>query len=194
MRKEKAIISTGFVVGIFIAIVALSGVFGTQSVGVEPTSGKATVRLISGSVYGADNSDNSHIENIYIVDNSHAAGYAINFSGNENVLDTIEASAGTASIDYDTRFIIIVAVKGHSDNLAYVTEENIKIEMDSSDLGISPAENSADADEYPFENNGYGTSTGYVRLNAIWDNSDAGYILSANESASLTSVKLWTWS
>ena len=155
----------------------------------QTVSSMPTISVPSGIVKAAGVPTYSGIENIYIVDNDHAEGYEIDFSGNENVLDTITASTGTASIDYDTPFVIVVAVKGHDENMAYVQEENLMVELAASGSFTITQENSADADEYLFDD---GTPT-YIRMNVIWDNSDAGYTLAAGGSISLNPVRLWTW-
>jgi len=140
-------------------------------------------------VYGADIPTYSGIENIYIVDNTHGGGWAVNFSNHENVLGTITASGGSCSIDYNKHFVIVVAVKGHDENMAYVQKENLKVELAASGSFTISAENSSDADEYVFDD---GTPT-YIRVNAVWDNNGNGYKLPAGGSLSLDTVKLWLW-
>jgi len=150
-------------------------------------SGK--VKIGAGIVYGASEPTYSGIENIYIVDNDHAAGWEINFSGNENVLGVIEASEGSCDIAYDTAFVIVVAVKGHDENMAYVQEENLQVELAVSGSFTITQENSADENEYVFVD---GTPD-YIRVNVVWDNATNGYILPASGSISLDPVKLWCW-
>ncbi|MBA7705220.1 hypothetical protein ES703_114044 [subsurface metagenome] len=48
-------------------------------------------------------------------------------------------------------------------------------------------------DKNLFENSGYGTATGWVRVNAVWDNNGNGYTLSAGGSITLDPIKLWGW-
>lgn len=191
---SKANIKAGLCTGVtFALVVAIVGIISPQG-GEEATpvvTDKATIGVSQGVVFAAGEPTTSGIENVYIVDNSHAAGYTVNFSGNENVLDTIQSDTDTASIDYDTPFVIVVAVKGHEDNMANVQRENMKVELASSDLGISAENKTGDTDLHIFDGSEGST---YVRVNAVWDNSDTGYSLGPGDSASLTAIKLWTWS
>lgn len=145
-------------------LVLIAGVGALALYGSGQTSTSATVRVPRGVFIAAGIPTYSGIENIYIVDNSHAAGWDIDFGTyNENVLDVIEASEGTASIAYDTPFVIVVAVKGHDDNMAYVQKENLQVELAASRSFSITQENSADSNEYMFVD---GAPT-YIRVNAV---------------------------
>jgi len=151
----------------------------------------ATITAVSRGSYviAAAEPVGSGIENVYIVDNAHAAGWNINFSGNENVLGTIEASGASINIPYDTPFVIVVAVKGHDDNMAYVQIENLKVELGVTGTFAIGPENSVDANEYVFlEDPGV-----YIRTNVVWDNAGAGYVLPAGGSITLDPIRLWLW-
>lgn len=132
----------------------------------------------------------SGIENIYIVKITQVA-WDIDFGTlNENVLGVITASTGSCDVPYETAFAIVVAVKGHDENMAYVVKENLKVELTAGGSFEIAAENSADANEYVFAE-----SAGvYIRVNAVWDNATVGYKIPAGGSVSLTSVKQWCWS
>ena len=141
----------------------------------------------------------SGIENIYIM-KSRAAGYgydlSTNLSGHENIRTVITATEQEVNIPYDAKFDIVVAVKAHKDNLAYVQKENVKVEFGVTSItgtlkrdgsAISTfLENSDDADEYQFE-----LTSDYIRLNAqkgTWDNLE----LTADSRFDF-SARLWCW-
>jgi hypothetical protein len=143
-----------------------------------------------GQVFGGGIPTASGIENIYIVDISQVA-WNIDFgTDNENVLGVITGSGLSCNIPYDTPFAIVVAVKGHDDNMAYVQVENLSVELAASGSFTITAENSTNANEHVFVD---GTPT-YIRVNAVWDNATVGYTLSAGGSLSLDPVSLWCWS
>jgi hypothetical protein len=172
-----------------VLIAAAVGVGAILNQSAAPTN--ATISVPRGGVLiAAGIPTYSGIENIYIVENTHAAGWNINFSGNENVLGTITGTGLTASIPYNTPFRIVVAVKGAHENMAYVQKENLQVELAASGSFTIPQENSSNANEYVFAE-----SAGvYIRVNAVWDNNGAGYTLPAGGSVSLNPVKLWCWS
>ena len=141
----------------------------------------------------------SGIENIYIM-KSTADGYtyslSTDLSGHENIMKVITGPDQTVDIPYATKFDIVVAVKAHDDNLAYIQVENVIVEFGVTAItgtlkrdgaAISTfLENSSDADEYPFE-----TTSTYIRLNAqkgTWDNLE----LTADSQFNF-SAKLWCW-
>ncbi|MFN4132752.1 MAG: hypothetical protein ACK4GQ_00040 [Candidatus Hadarchaeales archaeon] len=137
----------------------------------------------------------SGIENIYIM--KHDSGYDKNswlgqYVGDNNYcLDVITGSGQTADIPYETPFDLVPAVKGDANDasLAYASKENVKVELEWT-AGFSWHDNSTDMIEYVFENSGYGTTTGYVRINAVFDNNGTGWKLPAGSYAGYT-VRLW---
>lgn len=140
-------------------------------------------------VYGASIPTYSGIENIYIVKTGQT--YTENFSGlgTDNVLGTITSSSGSVNIPYNTNFVIVVAVKGHDENMAYVQKENLKVELAISGSFTLAQENSTDAKEYQFA-----TSAGvWIRMNVVWDNNGNYYQLAPGGSITLDPVRLWTW-
>jgi hypothetical protein len=144
-------------------------------------------------VYAAAEPAYSGLENVYIVDNRHTAGWAINFSGNDNVLGVITGSGGTANIPYDNKYVIVVAAKAHDLQLAYVVRENIRVQLISSKLGIS--ENKTGAGLNVFVN----AAPTYLRVNAVWDNYvaavGAGFAgIPAGGSVALDNIALSCWS
>lgn len=144
----------------------------------------------------------SGIENIYIMKSKQEPNpvtYDIgtDLSGHENILAVITESGQTGNIPYFKNFDVVIAVKAHDDNLAYVQKENVKVEFgttsvtgtlkrDGAAITSIALENTADADEFVFV-----TATDYIRLNALttnWDNLwlDAGAKFDF-------SAKLWCW-
>lgn len=182
-------------IGITLAVV-VALVTGMLLMSGGQTLGPATVCSVPGAsnvVWTGEIPSGSGIENIYIVDSAHAAGWDINFgdpANSENVLGVIESDAGSCDIDYFQGFVIVVAVKGHVDNMAYVQKENLCVELAASDAFTITQENSIDANEYVFDE----SEDVYIRTNVIWDNATAGYELAPDESVELNPVRLWTWS
>lgn len=146
-------------------------------------------------VYGADVPTTSGIENIYIYKTEDgAAGVYDNSNdlkaeGTEAgaLLGTITVTAGTANITYDTAFDIIVAVKVHLDNLAYLSVDNMNVELAASNAFTITAENS---DNKVIFTDG---SPDYYCINVIWDNNNAGYTLHADQTLDIDSCKLWCY-
>ena len=179
-------------VKVAIVLCCLIAAVGIYAVGAGGGSTSAAISVPKGGVLiAAGIPDYSGIENVYIVDNSHAAGWDIDFGTySENVLGVITANEGTANIPYETGFKIVVAVKGHTDNMAYVQKENLQVELAASGAFTITQENSANDKEYVFAE-----SAGvYIRVNVVWDNDGAGYTLPAGGSISLNPIRLWCWS
>ena len=186
---------------IVVAAVAAWAIWG-QAPAVPPT-GAATITAIvgPGTVWAegtpADNA--SGIENVYIVLHSAAIDYAsTNLSGNANNLGVITANLGTASIAYETKFDIVVAVKAGTDNMAYATKENMNVGLAISGSFTLAEENAGGTINshmaaYSWDNSGYGTTSGYLQINAVWDNDGEGYKLPADGSITLSNIKLWGW-
>ena len=132
----------------------------------------------------------SGIENVYII--AHGTYTKTeNLSGNSNILGVIEANTGSVNIAYGTSFDIVVAVKVGTDNMAYVNVDSMNVSLAVSGSFSISEENTADKNL--FENSGYGTATGWVRVNAVWDNNGNGYTLLAGGSVTLDPIKLWAW-
>lgn len=188
---------------IIIAAIGTWAIFGGAPA--APPAGFATITATAGQgtvfAAGIPSGTASGIENVYIVDNSHGMGYNENFSGNENILGVITASAGSVNIPYETRFQIVVAVKVGSDNMAYVTKENMNVGLAAYGSFTIADENAqapnkhanAQLASYSHDNSGYGTTSGWLRINAIWDNGGAGYVLPAGGTLNLENIRLWGW-
>lgn len=186
---------------VVVAAVAAWAIWG-QAPAVPPT-GAATITAIvgPGTVFakGVPAENASGIENVYIVKHSAAIDYAsTNLSSNANNLGVITDNAGTASIAYETAFDIVVAVKAGTDNMAYATKENMTVWLAASGSFTITGENAGGSSAshmaaYSWENSGYGTTTGHLQINAVWDNAGAGYKLSAGGTLNLTSISLSGW-
>jgi hypothetical protein len=95
-------------------------------------------------------------------------------------------------LPYETSFDIIVAFKMKSpDSVAYARKENAKVEFSISNA-FTYLENSTDLVEFVFENSNYGTTSGWIRVNARFDNDGNGWKLPAGASITL-SATLWGW-
>lgn len=142
-------------------------------------------------VLGAAEPSESGLENVYIVDNAHAAGYDIDFSGNENVLGVITGSGDTAEIDYEVPYVIVVANKAHDNQMAYHSYDNAKTQLICNYLGISENKAGDDPDSYVFEDPG----ENYFRYNAVWDNAGDGFPgMAAGTSYDIENIALFCWS
>ena len=175
-----------------ILIVAVVGVGAWVILGGAPASGTITVTVAPGTVFGAA-PEKSGIENIYIV----TTGTAINqnLSGNANVIDVIESTAGTATVPAGTAFDIVIAFKAHGDNLGYISKDNVRIEWQVSGAHTVALENISTDNMAIFENSKpVGTAvkntSDYMRVNA---RGVSNWTLTAGQSISLDAVKLWIW-
>lgn len=146
------------------------------------------------------------IENIFLItwnlgDNTR------DFSGQqENWLTQDEnsvfsATGQTKNVPYEQKFDIVVDVKLYApDNMAYATEENLYVYMSwsgytsNSDNSLSPYSPTS-AIEFVYENSGYGTTSGYVRVNVRFNNRDNvdHFKIPAAASLSLDTVSLYGW-
>jgi hypothetical protein len=168
-------------------------------------SGYATITGIAGKrtlwAAGTPAGTSSGIENVYIVTHG-AVNENINLSGNANLLGVITSSGGSCSIPYETSFDIVVAVKAGTDNMAYARIDNMNVGLQISG-SFSAAEENAQTPghsttncrmaTYSWDNNGYGTTSGYLQINAIWDNNGNGWKLPAGGSITLGNIELWGW-
>lgn len=174
---------------------------------VQSTSGPlATGGVINGVGWAAiGGTDNVGIENIYILD---VGGYAgtendDNFQGGPAYLmGRITATLGSVNIPYENTFAIAVGIKAKApDNMAYVRKENMQVDVRLVFPGVTVEENSGNDNstgaytgvEVLRYATGLGTTSGFIWVNAIWDNAGAGYILGAGNSLDIQRVTLWTW-
>jgi len=186
-----------------ILIVAVAGVGAWAVLGTPGApAGTATINAIvgQGTVFAAGHpaGNASGIENVYILQHGQGDNENDNLSGNAHLLGTITATTGSCSIAYETTFDIVVAVQAGTDNMAYVKIDNMKVGLQISGSFTLAEENAGGTTnshmaQHSWDNSGYGTTSGYLRINAIWDNNGAGYKLLAGESISLTNIRLWGW-
>ena len=194
-----------WVAATIIIVVAGVGAWAILSTPVEevtpsPAGGTITAYAAPGTVFGAAPAE-SGIENIYIMkgdrkyDNTLAMNSATNI---DNILATITASGGTATIAYDTAFDIVIAYSAYGDNTAYNNKENAQMEVKIAGAFAFTLENVADIYEVKFENSGsYGTGTAsasadYFRMNVIHDNW-VNKTLAAGQTLTLDPVRLYCW-
>ncbi len=176
-----------------IIIVIVVGL-GTWALLEQASAGVATITAAAGQgivfAGGIPAGTSSGIENVYII--AHGTYTKTeNLSGNSNILGVIEANTGSVNIAYETSFDIVVAVKVGTDNMAYVNLDNMNVSLAVGGSFSISEENTADKNL--FENSGYGTATGWIRVNAVWDNNGNGYTLPAGGSIALDPIKLWGW-
>jgi hypothetical protein len=151
------------------------------------------------------NAHTSFIENIYAM--RHDSGYDKNswlgqYVGNPNIVfDTASESAPTVTVPYEIPFDFVVAVRADAENdnnkfgnpapLAYATKENMKVEFSMTGF-FEYLENTTDLMEFIFENQNYGQTTGYLRVNCIFDNNGNGWTVPAGSSLNYN-LKYWLW-
>lgn len=161
--------------------------------GKEPPAGPpATISASSvGGIGFADGiPTDSGIENIYIMQHkANSYDNTENLSGHENlqvwegntaVIEDIGLPA--ENIPYENYFDIVVAVKGHTDNMAYVNKENMYVRLVISNAFSDDENTLGTGKRYVFED---GTPT-YIRVNHLFDNDGNGYKLGSGENIDLT--------
>lgn len=183
-----------------LGVVVLAGVLGWSMATpvATPTSGWKIIEIRSTdlpTVLAAGIPQTSGIENIHYMKTGSGYDKSENLTtyvGNSTYwMATYTGSGWDGSVAYEVAFDVVVVVKGHSDNMAYATKENLKAELGlSGDIVYS--DNSTDLMEYVFENENYGSNAGWLRVNAVFDNNGNGWTLRAGDSAPFT-VKLWQW-
>jgi len=136
----------------------------------------------------------SGIENIYLMDTGTYTNTNDLGTTTTGRMGVIESTFGSANVPYENTFDIVVAFKVNApENAAYAAKENGQIELTTSGGFIIGPENSLDANEHIFASLNPGTTSGYVRVNAVWDNGGSGYTLRPGGTLSLSSVKLFCW-
>lgn len=186
-----------------IAVTAVIAMVGAYSILGEtttpPSGGAASIGIpvpLSGIAFAATIPTTSGIENIYIMEHK-ADSYdnADNLAGHENILEysgtdaIIENSGGSANIPYDNAFDIVISIKVDSENVAYLQEENVRIELTLSGAFSLGPENSANENEFTRFTEG----SENLFMNIIWDNNGNGYTLSAGATLNIDNVKLYLW-
>ena len=175
-------------IGLLAIVVVVTAMLVSTLVSYQMTPApSASIRIIPrGVVLAGGIPTTSGIENIYIIEHGKYTK-TDNLSGHENLLGTIEASAGSVDIPYENSFDIVIAVKCHIDNMAYLTQDNMNVELAASNAFTITAENSADKNTFDD-----GSPT-YLRINVVWDNTGTGYQLLADTQLDIDSCKLWQY-
>lgn len=143
------------------------------------------------SMLAVPKGDNTGIENVYI------AKYGM-YDPNGNLADfpenwdaALTSQGATIPVTAYQKFDIVVAVRARApENIAYVNIENLRVWLGvggAFDIGYDFA---PDDLEYVFESEGYGTSSGYLRANVVWDNGGEGYALGKGETISIDNLVL----
>ena len=141
------------------------------------------------------------IENVYLM---KIAGLGIGDNMKEqgtDILGIIENNTGSDNVPYETAFAIVIAFQAHTDNMAYVNLENVKVALQASGSFTIALENCGEssASQWPTgvgevrHYSNYGTTDGWLQANAIWDNNGAGYKLPAGGTLNITTINLWGW-
>jgi|GEM_PF-832063 len=170
--------------------------------------------------FTGDVPENSGIENVLICDNlaPTEANFGVHISAEENpdklldgATDAIITSSGdNATIPYEYPFTIVMVCKVKADAsytgnkqtaklVAYVNKDNMYGYLSYSGA-LSGTENTQDTGyEFAFDNNVPWTqsddySTGYARVNCVFNNGGSGFTLPAGGTLSLDTIALYIWS
>jgi hypothetical protein len=78
-----------------------------------------------------------------------------------------------------------------------LSKESLSVVFKASGAFTIPLESSPDEKEFVFEEEGYGSDSGYMRLNVVWDNYGEGYELGENQdlyidNTSLRIMRAWS--
>jgi len=176
---------------IIVAAVGAWAFYPSATTPVTPAGAPATISVptAGGIGFAGPIPTDSGIENIYIMqhglfentDNLSGHDNLQVYSGNTAVIeDTGEAAE---NIPYENYFDIVVAVKGHTDNMAYVNKENMYVKIVISNA-FADTENTLSTEKrYKFDNDATPT---WIRVNHLFDNDGNGYKLGAGENIALT--------
>ncbi len=175
---------------IVVAAIGVWALYGTPAGEVTPLGQPATISVptAAGLAFAGGIPTDSGIENIYIMQHGLFEN-TDNLSGHENLqvyqsnTAVIEASgADPENIPYENYFDIVVAVKGHTDNMAYVNKENMYVRLVISNAFSDDENTLSTGKRYLF---GDGTPT-FIRVNHLFDNDGNGYKLGAGENIDIT--------
>ena len=177
---------------IIVAAIGAWALYGAPAGDVSPIVGQpATISVptAGGIAFAGGIPTDSGIENIYIMQHGlfenteNLSGHENlqTYSGNTAVIE--DTGLAAENIPYENYFDIVVAVKGHTDNMAYVNKENMYVRIVITNA-FSADESTLDnvLRRYDFED---GTPT-YIRTNHLFDNDGNGYKLGAGENIDIT--------
>jgi hypothetical protein len=128
-------------------------------------------------------------------DNSALWAAKISQSGQVVEVRAMQVSENGEILDNGQIFDIVVTVRVKApDNIAYLRKDNMRVWLSASGAFTIPdvgEDNYAPDDrECVFENSGYGTTNGYMRVNVVWDNRGEGYLLSENTDLYIDKLEL----
>lgn len=175
---------------IIVAAIGAWALYGAPAGEVTPPGQPATISVPTapGIAFAKGIPDYSGIENIYIMqhplfentDNLSGHENLQTYSGNTAVIE--DTGLAAENIPYENYFDIVVAVKGHTDNMAYVNKENMYVRIVISNAFTDDETTLDTGKRYQFED---GTPT-YIRVNHLFDNDGNGYKLGAGENIDIT--------
>jgi len=177
---------------IVVAAIGVWALYGTPAGEVPPPGQPATISVPTapGIAFAGGIPTDSGIENVYImqhglfennVDLSGHENLQV-YSGNTAVIE--QSGADPENVPYENYFDIVVAVKGHSDNMAYVVKENMYVRLVVSNA-FSDDESTLTTGKRTVFDNDVGP-TDWIRVNHLFDNDGNGYKLGAGENIDLT--------
>ncbi len=176
---------------IIVAAIGAWALYGTPAGEVPPIVGQpATISVptAGGIAFAGGIPTDSGIENIYIMqhglfentENLTSHENLQTYSGNTAVIE--DTGQAAENVPYENLFDIVVAVKGHTDNMAYVNKENMYVRIVISNAFSDDESTVTTGKRYDFED---GTPT-FIRTNHLFDNDGNGYRLGAGDNIALT--------
>jgi len=121
----------------------------------------------------------SGVERIYLVPTGHYDPYK-DISKQDYLVAIKSSNQSPVAIPPESIVDIVVVVRAFAPEfVAYASKENIAIAIKCSGSFSIPFEYSTDDQEFIFENENYGKTPGYLRMNVVWDNYGEGYLLPA---------------
>ena len=176
---------------IVIAAIGAWALYGTPAGEVTPPVGQpGTISLptAGGIAFAGGIPTYSGIENVYIMQHGLFENTE-NLSGHENLQSyqgntaVIEDTGLPAeNVPYENYFDIVVAVRGASENMAYVNTENMYVRLVISNAFSDDENTLTTGKRYQFA---ILTDT-WIRVNHLFDNDGNGYKLGAGENIDLT--------
>jgi hypothetical protein len=112
----------------------------------------------------------------------------------QDVLGVIERSGQEIRIPPRVLFDIVVVVRAFDpDYIGYAAKENLRVAIRASGSFSIPLEPPDDSQEHVIENENYGTTEGFIRMNVVWDNYGQGYELPPYGRLRIEELVLYPW-
>lgn len=175
---------------IIVAAIGAWALYGTPAGEVPPPGQPATISVPTAGGFGFAGPvpTDSGIENIYIMQHGlfenteNLSGHENlqTYSGNTAVIE--DTGLAAENVPYENYFDIVVAVKGHTDNMAYVNKENMYVRIVISNAFSDDENTLGSGNRYQFA---ILTDT-WIRVNHLFDNDGNGYKLGAGDNIDLT--------